>query len=300
MSSLIATIGTFDGVHSGHRHILDQLTGKAGELGYIPAVVTFTNHPLHVINPDKSPALLSSPEEKRKLLMEAGANVVIMQPFTDDIRRMTARRFMEELRHRYDVMALLLGFNNKFGNDPSLRFDDYRRLGKELGMEVHMATEKSHDNLPVSSTVIRNHLINHRLAEANRLLGYNYTLSGKVVHGKQIGRTLGFPTANIQPDSPFKMIPPDGVYACMATLENGRAYPAMVNIGLRPTIGDAQPATTIEAHIIGVNAKLYGAAITLEFISFLRHEIKFSSLEQLKAQLQADKIRTINILGFKQ
>ena len=298
MSSLIATIGTFDGVHLGHRHILTELTDTAAERGSIPAVVTFSNHPLSVINPEKAPALLSSPDEKRDLLMKAGANVVIMKPFTPQMREMSAQRFLTALRDRYEVNTLLLGFNNKFGNDPSLTFYDYRNIASELGMDLLQSTEASHNNSPVSSTVIRNLLRNHSPEEATNLLGRPYTLTGTVVHGRQIGRTLGFPTANISPDFPDKLIPAKGVYACTATLSNGKSYPAMVNIGERPTINDNRTNITIEAHIIGINSKLYGETITLEFNHFLRHEMKFNSLDQLRDQLQADKIRTIKTLEF--
>lgn len=298
MSSLIATIGTFDGVHLGHRHILTQLSDAARELDATPAVVTFTNHPLHVIAPEKAPALLTSPEEKRRLLMDAGANVVIMSPFTEETRRLSAARFLEHLRQRYDVSALLLGFNNKFGNDPTLSFTDYQALANPLGIKVIAATEASHNGSPVSSTIIRRLILNRQMEEANALLGHPYSLSGKVVHGRQIGRTLGFPTANILPENPHKLIPANGVYACTATLQNGKTYPAMVNIGHRPTLVDSLPSTSIEAHIIGIDSKLYGQTVTLSFIRFLRPERKFTTLQQLRAQLQDDKLTVLNSLEF--
>lgn len=299
MPSLTATIGSFDGVHKGHLHLLRQLAAIAGERRSVPAVVTFTNHPLQVINPDKAPALLSTPEEKRRLLMDAGAGVVILKPFTEEMRRMSAARFLKLLHERYAVNTLLLGFNNRFGNDPSLTFADYQQLGKEAGIEVVQADEVREADSPVSSTVIRQLLLDGKPEQAAQLLGRPYSITGNVVHGKQIGRQLGFPTANIRPDSQFKLIPARGVYACTAILPGGKRYPAMVNIGERPTLDETQPMTTIEAHIIGVNRKLYGTAVTLLFHHFLRHEKKFSSLDRLKAQLQADKLLTIDLLEFK-
>ncbi|MDE6267241.1 MAG: riboflavin biosynthesis protein RibF [Muribaculaceae bacterium] len=298
MSSLIATIGSFDGVHLGHRHILNELVLAARERDLIPAVVTFSNHPLEVIAPEKAPALLSSPEEKRNLLMAAGPNVVIMSPFTPEVRAQSASRFLENLRDRYDVTTLLLGFNNKFGNDPGLSFADYQQIASELGMEIIRSTEASVNEQPVSSTIIRKLLTENALEEANTMLGRPYSITGKVVHGRQIGRTLGFPTANILPDFPRKLIPGKGVYACNATLSNGKSYPAMVNIGERPTLNDDSTTVTIEAHIIGINRKLYGETVTLQFLHFLRNEKKFHSLDQLRDQLQIDKIQAINILEF--
>ncbi|MDE7154606.1 MAG: bifunctional riboflavin kinase/FAD synthetase [Muribaculaceae bacterium] len=298
MPSLTATIGSFDGVHLGHLHLLRQLTAIAAERDSVPAVVTFTNHPLQVINPDKAPALLSTPDEKRDLLMKAGAGIVVLKPFTQEMRRMSAERFLKLLHERYAVDTLLLGFNNRFGNDPSLTFADYQRLGKEIGIEVIQADEVRAGNSAVSSTVIRNLLLEGRPQQATELLGRPYSLTGNVVHGKQLGRQLGYPTANILPESPSKLIPARGVYACTAILPGGKSYPAMVNIGERPTLDETHPDTTIEAHIIGVNRKLYGSTVTLLFHHFLRPEKKFSSLDRLKTQLQADKLQVIKLLGF--
>lgn len=270
----------------------------ADNLNATPAVVTFTNHPLQIIKPEAAPPLLTTPDEKRSLLLEAGASVIIMKPFSQQTRQLTATQFMKLLHERYDVDTIMLGFNNRFGAGPHTSFEETRQQAKAMGINLLQASEAKLHGDPISSTIIRNHLLNRQLHEANTLLGRPYTLTGTVVHGKQIGRTIGFPTANIQPDSPHKLIPANGVYACMATLASGKTYPAMVNIGRRPTVDPASPTISIEAHIIGIDKKLYGQSVTISFIHMLREEQKFSSLQNLRTQLQQDKINALNRLEF--
>ena len=221
-----------------------------------------------------------------------------MKPFSEQTRQLTATQFIKLLHERYDVDTIMLGFNNRFGAGPHMPFEQLRRQAADIGVNLLQASEAKLHGDPISSTIIRNHLLNRRLSEANKLLGRPYTLTGTVVHGKQIGRTIGFPTANIRPGSPHKLIPANGVYACMATLESGKTHPAMVNIGQRPTVDQSSPTISIEAHIIGIDKKLYGQTVTISFIHMLREEQKFSSLQNLRTQLQQDKINILNRLEF--
>lgn len=303
----VAVVGMFDGVHTGHRHLFDQLAGAARDHGLEPLVITFSNHPLDLVAPRRAPRLLLSPGEKLRELVAATGAKVIMLPFDEALRHTTTREFLETLHQRHAVTMMLLGFNNRFGHDAPDDFDTYRRLGRETGVEILQADEKP----GASSSEIRSLLAHGDAEAASRLLGRPYFITGHVERGRQIGRTIGFPTANLVPDDPRRLVPANGVYACLAHIpalsnkwhpdcrEPHRPvfFPAMVNIGRRPTIADGLPPT-IEAHIIGLeNTDLYGQEITLEFIARLRQEQRFDSLEALRAQLAADRETVLRLLA---
>lgn len=281
----------FDGVHAGHRHLLGQLRDRAESAGLRPLVITFSNHPLDVIAPGRAPRLLTSADGKRRLLSEAipGARIEVM-PFDETLRNTTAAGFLALLRERYGVRELLLGFNNRFGHDAPRDFAGYQRLGREAGVEIQLATECA----GASSSAVRALLDQGDVAGAARLLGRPYSISGHVEAGRQIGRTIGFPTANVKPDDARRLVPAPGVYACLAD----NTVPAMVNVGCRPTIADGLD-TTIEAHLIGIDADLYGRAMTLDFVERLRPERRFDSLDALAAQLQADRDATLVALAAR-
>ena len=288
----------FDGVHAGHRHLLGQLGALAAETGLRPLVITFSNHPLEVIAPERAPRLLTSADEKRRLIAAAlpGVRVEVM-PFDEGLRLTSAAGFLDMLRDRYGVRALLLGFNNRFGHDAPRDFAAYARLGREAGVEIHLATECA----GASSSAVRALLAEGDAAGAAAMLGRPYTLTGHVETGRRIGRTIGFPTANVRPDDERRLVPAPGVYACRATVGTadnpaGAVFPAMVNIGRRPTIGEGLD-TTVEAHLIGLDADLYGREVTLEFVERLRAERRFESLAALAAQLAADRAATLATLG---
>lgn len=301
----VAVVGMFDGVHAGHRHLLGQLGALAAETGLRPLVITFSNHPLEVIAPERAPRLLTSADEKRRLIATAlpGARVEVM-PFDDALRLTSAAGFLDMLRDRYGVRALLLGFNNRFGHDAPRDFAAYARLGREAGVQIHLATECA----GASSSAVRALLAEGDAAGAAEMLGRPYTLTGHVEAGRRIGRTIGFPTANVRPDDERRLVPAPGVYACRATVgaadgsrgtaddPAGAVFPAMVNIGRRPTIGEGLD-TTVEAHLIGLDADLYGREVTLEFVERLRAERRFDSLAALAAQLDADRAATLAALG---
>lgn len=293
----MAAVGMFDGVHLGHLHLLEHLRREAAERMLQPLVVTFSNHPLSVIAPDRAPMLLSAPEAK--MLQLAVRRVAVrMIPFTPELRMLPARDFLAMLREKWGVKAMLLGFNNRFGHDAPTDFDTYRALAAEEGIELVLGTEKKLEGEgSISSSEIRRLLTQGHIAEANAMLGHPYQLQGTVEHGREIGRTIGFPTANVHPSFVSQLIPGRGVYAARALMPDGAMLPAVVNIGSRPTTGTpADAPETIEAHLIDYSGDLYGSPITLNFIEHLRDEQRFPSLDALAAAIDNDRRCALEIL----
>lgn len=301
----IAAVGMYDGVHRGHLFLLDYLRLEAEQRGLSPAAVTFRDHPLTVVRPDDAPPLLSSPDDKMARLTEAGADDVIILDFDQKMRHMTARQFLTMLRKRWAIDALVVGFNNRFGRDRIEGIDQYREIGREIGIDILEAPEYKGIGSPVSSSIIRRLLIEGKLDEANTALGRPYSLKGTVVDGRRLGRTLGFPTANVSPEPSNAVLPAFGVYAAIAVTPDGERHPAVVNIGRRPTV-EADPETapvTIEAHIIDFAGYLYGSLLELQFIARIRDERKFPSVDRLRKALEGDKRKALDLLrkgGFIQ
>lgn len=288
----IAAVGTFDGVHLGHRSVLGMLTAKAHENNLEPIAVTFRRHPLELISPQRAPLSLTPLWKKLKLLEEAGVKPLVLD-FDEQLRATTAEAWMKRLHDEFGVNALVVGFDNTFGSDGvNLSIDDYRRIGKEIGIEVFTGEE-----IPgVSSSAIRKAVKEGEVEKARDMLGRPYSITAKVVEGNKLGHTLGFPTANL--DIPEGIaVPRSGVYAAIVkTLSDGRKYPAMVNIGVRPTVmRGSRPV--IESHIFDWDGDLYGKDITVRFIKRLRDEEKFDSIDALKRQLSADKTAALKALG---
>ncbi len=284
----------FDGVHTGHRHLISSLIKYGRSLHLSPVVVTFTNHPRDLITPHDLPQMLTTPEERRAFL--DAVDGIILLPFDDELRQMSAFDFLRMLHDDYNVVALVLGFNNHFGHDHPVDDAKYDALGQRAGVKIFHAKEYRNDSgEKVSSSVIRKLLLNGDITQANIMLGYHYRLSGNVVHGKELGRTIGFPTANISPSNARRLVPANGVYAVKAHLSDGSIYPAMVNIGHRPTVDTLTAPRSIEAHIIGFNGSIYGETVELEFLKFLRKEHRFNSIDELRCQLQADAEETLLI-----
>lgn len=295
----IAAVGMYDGVHAGHRFLIDYLGVEARSRGLVPAVVTFSRHPLTVVRPLEAPALLNTLEQRVSLLGEAGAEDIIMLSFNDALRRMSAKEFIGALKRKFAIDALVLGFNNRFGHDHPDSLDKYRVIGGEVGVEVIAAPEYRGPVAPVSSSAIRRHLIDGRPEEAARLLGGNYSLRGKVISGKRLGRTLGFPTANLELPSAPLLIPMAGVYAAYVTTPDGVRRKAVVNIGYRPTVDNAEEGKqqlSIEAHILDFVGYIYDEEITVEFVKYLRPEKAFSSTAKLASQINDDINATRKIL----
>lgn len=282
----IAVVGMFDGVHTGHRHLLAQLKEEGRDHGLSPIAFTFPDHPLAVIAPEKAPKLLTTPQQKRLLIEELGVECVMLD-FDGELRMNSAAGFMRLMHDRYGVEALVMGFNNRFGHDAPRDFDEYRRVGENCGVTVIPATEYSPGGRRISSTEIRRLVAAGEVDEAAALLGRPYMIEGTVEEGKQLGRTIGFPTANLRPADPRQLIPLGGVYATSAI-----GYPAMTNIGSRPTV-DTAGAPTIETHIIGLDADLYGKPLTIAFHRRLRDERRFPTIDDLRRQLALDRATAI-------
>ena len=284
----IAAIGTFDGVHRGHRSVLKLMTEYASEHGLEPVVVTFSNHPLALIDPARTPKALTPTAKKKKLLKEAGVTPVVLE-FDEPLRNTTAARWMKILHDEYGVDALVIGYDNTFGNDGvNLSLEDYRKLGEDVGIKIITADEVKE----VSSSAIRKAVMAGNVEKAREMLGRPYSITGRVVKGNSLGHTIGFPTANLDYPSDVA-VPAPGVYAgIVKLLPEGYKYPAMVNIGCRPTVMRGEDKV-IEAHIIGWNGDLYGKEITVRFLKRLRDEKKFDSIEALKKQLAEDRDKAL-------
>lgn len=285
----IATIGMFDGVHRGHRFLIDFLKAEGERRGLTPTVVTFADHPLSVVRPSECPRLITSVDDKIQLLEASGITDCILLPFNDRLRRQSAKTFLKRLKDSYAVEVLVIGFNHSFGHDHVKGIDAYRTIGSEVGIEVIAAPEYTATDSHISSSIIRQYLTSGNLEAANRDLGHLFALSGRVVEGNRIGRTLGYPTANIEPDSNRQLIPCPGVYAACVVTENGERHDAMVNIGHRPTIDPDDQKTHIEVYIFDFLGYLYGEKLSLELVTRIRPEKKFSSLDKLKSQLATDE-----------
>lgn len=297
VSFYAATIGFFDGVHRGHRFLLRQVADEAVRRGLGSMAITFRQHPRRTLQSDWQPHLLSTPSEKRTAILACGIQRCEMLDFTLDMAHLTSEEFMRiYLKEQLSVRVLVIGYDHHFGSDVASTFADYQREGARLGIEVVEAQRFSEGEVTVSSSVIRRYLQEGNARQAAACLGRPYALSGHVVSGFQIGRTIGFPTANLVPDSSELLVPARGVYAVFAETEGGTRYPAMLNIGLRPTLGDNH-ATTIEVHLLGFKGDLYGTRLTLHFIERLRDEQAFPCLEALTGQLQADAANASALLS---
>lgn len=289
-----ATIGCFDGVHRGHRYLIGQVCQEAAQRGLSSVLITFPVHPRQVMQSDYRPQLLSCLQQKTDLLQQQPADYCIMLPFTRELSMLSAYEFMRLLRDRYQVKVLVIGYDHRFGHNRSEGFEDYCRYGRELGMEIVHARALVEDELSISSSTIRNLLKQGEVERANHFLGYRYYLDGVVVDGYKVGRTLGFPTANLQPSCPDKLIPAEGVYAVYAYVK-GRRYAGMLNIGHRPTVDNGNDLS-IEAHILDFSDNIYNRYLRIEFMHFIRPEQKFGNLEALRAQLRNDRETVARLL----
>ena len=283
-----ATIGFFDGVHRGHQFMIDSLTTIAHAQGRQSLVITFDRHPRQVVHADYVPQLITTADEKLQLLNATAADRIEMLHFDTQMAQLSAYEFMRQVLHeKYGVAMLLTGYDNRFGHNRAEGFADYVRYGEEMGMKVLQNTPIDIDGLRVSSSLIRRLLAEGNVTEANDCLGHPYSITGCVVHGFQEGRRIGFPTANIVPESAEKLVPGNGVYATRVSVEGGEWMPAMLNIGTNPTF--QRQLTTIEAHIIGFEGDIYGRKVRVEFGRKLRDEQRFESVEALQKQLETDK-----------
>lgn len=279
----IATIGFFDGVHKGHQFLFEHLGQLASERGLEPLIVTFEDHPRRALDADYVPRLLTSLEERTAKLNQYGE--VLVFPF-EAIQPLSAKEFMLRLRDEYGVTALLMGYDHRFGSDRLKHPQDYRHIGEQCGVEVITLSEYTEGEWHVSSTEIRMALETGNIAVANELLGHPYSLRGRVVHGKAIGRTIGFPTANIEPLDPHKVIPKFGVYVALVNTPTMDDAPSFVNINKKGLI---------EVHIPSFKGDLYDQILKIRFVRFLREEKHFESIEELREQIKDDIDSTLRL-----
>jgi riboflavin kinase/FMN adenylyltransferase len=285
----VVSTGFFDGVHLGHRKVLDRLCSIAAERGEESIAVTFWPHPRNVLQQNaEALRLLTGIEEKSRLITALGIGRIEVIPFTKDFSRLSAEQFMKRyLVECLGATALVLGYDHRVGNDPSLSQTDLIAKAQSLGLATERVGEYDMGGVLVSSTKIRNVLLKGDVSSANRMLGYRYALNGVVVLGNRIGRTIGFPTANMKNYEPLKVIPADGVYLVWVKT-CGVIYRGICNIGRRPTVGKFEERT-IETNILDFNEDIYGLDISLEFEEKVRDEVKFPSLEALSKQIARDK-----------
>ena len=295
----VATIGMFDGVHRGHQLLIGMVTEKARHMGLASTVITFDRAPRQVLDPMFRPQLLTTLEEKTEAIRALNIDRLVVLPFTQETASLTAQAFMQQiLRDQLNVKVLITGYDNRFGHNRSEGFNDYVHYGQELGIEVlrgdvQLTADGSH---PLSSSVVRRLLTEEGCVdEMIQCLGRYYQLQGKVETGEHIGHQLGFPTANLQPSDPFKLIPASGAYAVWATIgDSQKQLPAMMNIGTRPTFDGRN--RTLEVNILDFNSNLYGQTVTITFVRRLREERRFDSPEALVAQLKEDQEQVKRIL----
>lgn len=289
-SGSVLTVGTFDGVHKGHHAILEQVVSTAKKEGCPGVIITFHPHPRSVVGQGKTMELLTPIAERIALLKSFGIDEVVVVPFTEAFAALTPEAYIGEFLVKiFAPKAIVTGYDHHFGKGRSGNFDTLARFAQVFNYRLSEISATTIDEAAVSSTKIRNALREGRVAEAARMLGRPYSITGTVVKGKQLGRTIGFPTANVVPLEPAQLIPAEGVYAGIAEGENGLRKRAMINIGRRPTV-EVAGERTIEANLLdGFNGDLYDWQLRISFVERLREEQKFPSLDALKAQLAEDQ-----------
>lgn len=283
----IVTLGTFDGVHLGHQSILKKLLEATENGVYESVVLTFYPHPRMVLQQEYSLQLLNSIEEKTVLFEQFGIDHLIIHPFDESFSKLSAEAFVQKiLVDQLHIHKIIIGHDHRFGENRTANITDLIQFGKKYNFEVEQINAEAINKIAVSSTNIRTALANGSIQLANRYLGYDYSFSGKVILGKQLGRTLGFPTANLILIEPYKLIPKEGAYIVYSALNNTRIF-GMMNIGNNPTLGENE--RSIEVHFFDLNEDLYDSVLCISLLAFIRPEEKFSSVEALKTQLEKDR-----------
>ncbi len=297
-SEKILTIGTYDGVHIGHQKILKRVVALAQKEELVPTVLTLFPHPRMVLQKDDTIKLLNTIDERIELLKTIGIEKVIVKEFTKEFANLSAKDYVEQiLVKELNTKQIVIGYDHHFGKNRSANIDDLKIFAKEFNFKVEEISAQEIEDVTVSSTKIRKALNNGHIEIANAYLGYNYFISGEVVKGKGIGRTLDYPTANIHIKESYKLIPRDGVYVVKSVIDNTTVF-GMMNIGTNPTVSGK--SRSIEVHFFNFDKDIYGKNLKIEFLHWLRSEQKFESLEALKKQLNIDMtdaldhIKTIN------
>lgn len=293
----VVTVGTFDGVHKGHRALIETVVSKAKERHARSVVVTFDPHPREIINPGKGGIkLLTTLKERCEILEDLGVDVLLVIPFDRDFSLLTSEEFVRNIIHKkIGVSEFVIGYDHHFGHDREGTIGTIKKLGSELGFDSYVVSKQEMGDVTISSTVIRKTLAEEgNVKKASEYLNRNYLLNGIVMHGDERGRTIGYPTANLKPEHENKVIPKNGVYAVKVRVQ-GEWYGGMMNIGVRPTFDD--PIRTVEVNIFDFDCEIYGDTIQVRFIDQIRDEQKFNGIEELKAQLDADKKKSLELLN---
>jgi len=292
----ILTIGTFDGVHLGHKKVLERLTNSAKENNLESTVLTFFPHPRTILNPNKPLKLINSVKERTELLNRSKVDNLIIHPFDKNFSELDPEKYVVEiLVKKLKAKIILIGYDHKFGKNRTADITDLKIYGKKYGFKVIEIKAEEISNIAISSTKIRKAISEGNISTAKKYLGYDFSLSGKIVHGKSIGRTLGFPTANIEVKEEYKLLPKNGVYLIQSVINHNK-YFGMMNIGIKPTIKES--SKTIEVNFFDFEGDLYHKNIEVNIKKFIRDEIKFDSLELLKSQILKDKINCNSIIDI--
>ncbi len=291
---VIATIGVFDGVHIGHQKILSEMVNESKEKNCKSMVFTFHPHPRHILYPDSPSPLINTIEERISHLEQIGIDIVVVYPFTKNFSTLSSDDFTKKiLVDSIGITKIIIGYNQRFGYNREGDISHLKTLGSKYGFDVNIATAQSVEGTKVSSTKIRELISQGDMPTTKKYLNRPFSLSGKVIKGEQIGRKIGFPTANIFLDNEKKILPKKGVYF-VGVLWNKRRFFGMMNIGNKPTLKNR--GLSVEVHIFNFNNDIYEETITIEFYEFIREEKSFSSLELLKSHLEKDKTVCENIL----
>lgn len=290
----IVTIGTFDGVHIGHQEIIEKIIEDAQNSDYESLILTFFPHPRMVLAHELGVKLLNTINEKIELLEKIGLSNLIIHPFDEIFSQLSAEEFVAKiLVEKLKIKKIILGHDHRFGKDRSASIDDLIIFGKKYNFEVEQISAQKIDQVAISSTKIRTALLEGNIVLANQYLGYQYSFSGKVIKGKQLGRTIGFPTANIQIDEAYKLIPKNGVYIVKSSIDE-KIHFGMMNIGNRPTVDGKNQ--TIEVYFFDFDKDIYDTSISVTILDRIRDEKKFDSLEDLKKQIEKDKQSVITYI----
>ena len=283
----VATLGCFDGVHRGHRFLIDQVKHEAKKLDVQSVVITFDQHPRKVLSQDFQPKLLNTFDEKINLLQETGVDFCCVLPFTKELAKLSSFDFLQLLHDKLNVKKLIIGYDHRFGHNREEIFEQYKKHGEIIEMEIEQSIPFIENNVAISSSVIRRTLEQGKIELVNNYLGYNYFLSGNVIHGKKIGRSINFPTANLAIDEQ-KQLPLSGIYAVQIQLNN-QIYNGMLNSGIRPTVDSTIQQTTVEVHIFDFDQDIYNEKIKILFVKRIRDEQRFPTMQLLAEQLRKDE-----------
>ncbi|MEC4112984.1 bifunctional riboflavin kinase/FAD synthetase [Myroides pelagicus] len=284
---VVATLGTFDGVHKGHQKIIQRIVSAAQKEGAESLVLTFFPHPRMVLNQDNSIRLLNTLEEKKELLEHLGLDNLVVQKFDYDFSQLTAEQFVKEvLVDTFNISKIIIGYDHRFGKNRTADISDLKAFGQKYAFEVEEILAEEVDHVSISSTKVRQALAIGDMALANEFLGYAYYFTGTVIHGKKLGRTLGFPTANFRVDETYKLIPKNGVYVVESTI-NGKRVKGMMSVGINPTFKDHP--YSVEVNYLDWEGDLYGQVLKVRILDRVRDELKFSNLDELVSMLKDDE-----------